>query len=234
MKYGTLYLIPTFLSEDNSDVLPASVLEAIHQLNSFIVEDEKSARRFLKKTGTPVIQASMQFQILNEHTPENEIPAFLQPLLNGQDIGLMSEAGCPGVADPGSPVVRLAHEKGIRVMPLVGPSSILLALMGSGLNGQNFRFHGYLPRDPAQRKQKLKELEKEVLKKNEAQLFIETPYRNQALFTDILASCQPTTLLCIACDLTSTEEFLQTKSLRNWKNSQPAVQKRPCIFILGT
>ncbi|MFN8145471.1 MAG: SAM-dependent methyltransferase [Bacteroidia bacterium] len=230
---GTLYLIPTFLSEDNADVLTASGLKIVHQLKEFIVENEKTARRFLKSISSPFAQSEFQFQTLNEHTSKEEINSLLQPLIEGRNIGLMSEAGAPGVADPGSNLVQLAHSKGIRVHPLIGPSSVLLSLMASGLNGQSFLFHGYLPREASLRKQKIKELEKDTWKKNQTQIFIETPYRNQALLADILGQCTDETLLCIAVNLSSPTELIMTKKISAWKIKSPDLNKKPCIFLLG-
>ena len=230
---GTLYLIPTFLSEDNPDILTTDGKKLLYQLDGFIVENEKTARRFLKLIKSPVSQPTFKFHLLNEHTKDIEISAFLQPLKEGKNVGLMSEAGCPGVADPGSEVVRLAHLSGIKVVPLIGPSSILLALMSSGMNGQSFVFHGYLPRESESRKQKIKELEKDALKKKQTQLFIETPYRNNAMLQDLLLCCAAETQLCIACNLTGKEESIETKSIGQWKKKQPDLNKKPCIFLLG-
>lgn len=234
MPFGILYLIPVTLGDDNiSHVLPADVISIAQKLDSFVVESEKSARHFLSaiKTLLPVRQLSLN--LLNEHTDDKDVAALLAPLLAGKNIGLMSDAGCPGVADPGAKLVALAHQKGIRVVPFVGPSSILLSLMASGLNGQQFAFLGYLPVDKTQRNQKLKEIEKRSLSHNETQLFIETPYRNQHMLEAILSCCQPNTRLCVACDLSLATEMIVTKTVSAWKNTAlPDLHKRPTIFLV--
>jgi 16S rRNA (cytidine1402-2'-O)-methyltransferase len=234
MMSGTLYLIPVTLGDDNvAPVLPEYVLNITRQLGTFVVENEKTARRFLSviKTQKPVRE--LELLTLNEHTQEKELPGLLKPLLAGQDIGVMSEAGCPGIADPGAKLVELAHRKGIRVMPLVGPSSILLALMASGLNGQSFRFLGYIPADKAARIQRLKEIEMTSAKQHETQLFIETPYRNQHLLEDILAHCQAHTRLSLACNISLADELILTKTVAEWKRSElPDLHKKPTVFSL--
>jgi len=234
MQFGILYLIPVTLGDDNiSNVLPADVISIAQQLDSFVVESEKSARHFLSaiKTLLPVRQLSLN--LLNEHTEDKDVAALLAPLLAGKNIGLMSDAGCPGVADPGAKLVALAHQKGIRVVPFVGPSSILLSLMASGLNGQQFAFLGYLPVDKTQRNQKLKEIEKRSLSHKETQLFIETPYRNQHMLEAILSNCQPNTRLCVACDISLATEMIVTKTISAWKNTTlPDLHKRPTIFLV--
>lgn len=234
MKKGTLFLIPTFLSEDYTDVLPFGHLEIVRRLDEFIVEEPKTARHFLKKVGSLHTLQSIQMHTLNEHTDSRDVFTYLQSARDGKDIGLMSEAGCPGIADPGSLVVRYAHQSGIQVKPLIGPSSILLALMASGLNGQSFTFHGYLPRETAQRKKKILELEKDAVKKSQSQLFIETPYRNKQLLQDIITVCNEDTLLCIAMNLTSSSETIHTMKIRDWKKLQFQPEKIPAIFILGS
>ncbi|PKO51439.1 MAG: SAM-dependent methyltransferase [Betaproteobacteria bacterium HGW-Betaproteobacteria-20] len=234
MKLGTLYLIPVTLGDDNiTQVLPPDVVSIAQQLDTFVVESEKSARHFLStiKTAKPVRELTLN--LLNEHTEDKDIAVLLAPLLAGKDLGLMSDAGCPGVVDPGAKLVELAHQKGIRVIPLVGPSSILLSLMASGLNGQQFAFLGYLPVDKMQRNQKLKEIEKRSLTHKETQLFIETPYRNQHMLEAILSVCQPNTRLCIACDISLSSEMIMTKTVTNWKKSPlPDLHKRPTVFLL--
>jgi 16S rRNA (cytidine1402-2'-O)-methyltransferase len=231
---GTLYLIPVTLGDDNvAPVLPDYVLNITRQLSTFVVENEKTARRFLSviKTQKPVRE--LELLTLNEHTQEKELPALLKPLLSGQNVGIMSEAGCPGIADPGAKLVELAHRKGIRVMPLVGPSSILLALMASGLNGQSFRFLGYIPADKAARIQRLKDIEMTSAKQRETQLFIETPYRNQHLLEDILTHCQTHTRLSIACNISLADEFISTKTVAEWKRGPlPDLHKKPTVFSL--
>jgi 16S rRNA (cytidine1402-2'-O)-methyltransferase len=234
VKFGTLYLIPVTLGDDNiSKVLPADVLSVAQQLETFVVESEKSARHFLStiKTIKPVRELTLN--LLNEHTEDKDVAALLAPLLAGQDLGLMSDAGCPGIADPGAKLVEIAHQKGIRVVPFVGPSSIVLSLMASGLNGQQFAFLGYLPIDKSLRNQKLKEIEKRSLSHKETQLFIETPYRNQHMLEAILNVCQPNTRLCVACDISLSTEMISTKSVANWKkNPLPDLHKRPTVFLL--
>jgi len=234
MKLGTLYMLPVTLGDDNiNQVLPTEVLNLARQLDTFIVENEKTARHFLSvvKTNKPVRE--LQLLTLNEHTVDKAVPELLKPLLAGQDVGLMSEAGCPGIADPGAKLVELAHRKGIKVQPLVGPSSILLSLMASGLNGQSFRFLGYIPADKAARVARLKDLEKISAKQQETQIFIETPYRNQHLLEDMLAHCQPNTRLCIACNISLPEELIATKAIAEWKRSSlPDLHKKPTVFLL--
>lgn len=231
---GTLYLIPVTLGDDNiTNALPPDVVKIAQKLETFVVENEKTARRFLGaiKTNKPVRE--LTFLTLNEHTPAKELPALLTPLLAGQDVGLMSEAGCPGVADPGALLAALAHGKGIRVAPLVGPSSILLSLMASGLNGQRFTFLGYIPSDKTARVQRLKEIEKASQKLNETQIFIETPYRNQHLLEDILASCNPNTKLCVACNISLPGETIVSRSISEWRKlTLPDLHKQPTVFLI--
>ena len=234
MRLGTLYLIPVTLGDDLiQKALPPDVVSITQKLDTFVVENEKTARRFLGaiKTHKPVRELVML--TLNEHTTDQELPALLAPLLEGRDIGLMSEAGCPGVADPGAKLAALAHRKGIRVAPLVGPSSILLGLMASGLDGQRFTFLGYIPSEKAARVQKLREIERTSRKNRETQIFIETPYRNQHLLEDILASCNGETRLCIACNVSLEDELIVTKRIADWKNtSLPDLHKKPTVFLL--
>jgi 16S rRNA (cytidine1402-2'-O)-methyltransferase len=227
-----LYLIPTFLSE-NTNVLPNEVLNIAASLDEFVVENEKSARQFLKSINTKIKQNDFVFHLLNEHSTPKEISSLLEILKKKKDIGLLSEAGCPAVADPGASLVRLAHENNIKVIPLTGPSSILLALMASGMNGQSFVFHGYLPRESTLRRNKLLELEKDAMKKSQTQIFIEAPYRNQQLLADILQTLNENTLLCISCDLTSKDEFINTMSVKEWKKQIPRINKKPVIFLIG-
>ncbi|CAN1528023.1 COG0313 Predicted methyltransferases [Methylophilaceae bacterium] len=233
-QFGTLYLIPVTLGEDNiTQVLPPDVVKIAQRLDNFVVESEKSARHFLStiKTIRPVRELNLN--LLNEHTEQKDVNALLTPLLAGKDVGLMSDAGCPGVADPGAKLVELAHQKGIRVIPFVGPSSILLSLMASGFNGQQFTFLGYLPVDKTQRNQKLKEIEKRSLTNKETQIFIETPYRNQHMLEAIMSVCQPNTKLCIACDVSLTTELISSKTIASWRKSPlPDLHKRPAIFLL--
>ncbi len=230
---GKLYLIPTTLGESNpDDVLPQTVKRSIDFITDYIVENEKTARKFIKSVHPEKIQASLRIGVLNKHTEIQDYELMIQPCFQGKNIGLMSEAGCPGVADPGAAIVKIAHEKGIQVVPLVGPSSILLALMGSGMNGQSFAFNGYLPIDKSEKKTVLKNLEKLSYDKNQSQLFIETPYRNNKLLDDILQTLQPSTKLCIACDITLPTEFIKTLKVQDWKKAKPDLHNRPAIFII--
>uniref|UniRef100_UPI004048654C SAM-dependent methyltransferase n=2 Tax=Flavobacterium TaxID=237 RepID=UPI004048654C len=213
---GKLYLIPITLSNPGEttvvpeDVLPQTIKRAIDFIDYYIVENEKTARKFIKSIHPEKKQPELKISVLNKHTEITEHNEFIQPLLNGANIGLMSESGCPGIADPGAVIVKLAHEKGIQVVPLVGPSSILLALMASGMNGQSFAFNGYLPIDKNDKKQALKNFERISQDKNQSQLFIETPYRNNKLMEDLLQILQPNTYLCVACDITLPTEFIKT------------------------
>lgn len=231
--FGTLYLIPVMLSETAAnEVLPASVLRAVSLIDDYVVENSKVARKFIKAIDPEKKQSTLNLFELNKHTDEKEILSFIQPLLEGKNMGLMSDAGCPGVADPGSVIVALAHQKGIKVVPLVGPSSILLSLMGSGMNGQSFTFNGYLPIDKSEKKSMLRNLEKWSLERNQSQLFIETPYRNNQLMEEMTQILHPNTLLCVACDLTLPTEIMLTKPISFWKKHKIDLHKRPCIFIV--
>ena len=230
---GKLYLIPTTLGEvAPEDVLPQTVKRTIDFINDYVVENEKTARKFIKSINPEKVQANLRINVLNKHTEISEHNAMIQPCMEGRNVGLMSEAGCPGVADPGAVIVKLAHERGIQVVPLVGPSSILLALMGSGMNGQSFAFNGYLPIDKSEKKAALKNLERLSFEKNQAQLFIETPYRNNKLLEDILQSLQNSTRLCIAADITLPTEFIKTLSVNDWKKTKVDLHNRPTIFII--
>ena len=230
---GRLYLIPAPLGEgDLAWVIPAAVLQCIAGLEYYVVEHPKTARQFLKKVGCQRPLLEIKMQVLDEHTPSGDLSAFLEPLLAGHDVGLLSEAGCPAVADPGADLIRLAHQKHIRVIPMVGPSSILLALMASGLNGQRFTFHGYLPIKDAARANKIMELEKLSVLNDQTQVFIETPYRNMKLLEVLTKTCRADTELCIACDITLESEFITTRTIKVWKNSLPEIHKRPAIFLL--
>ncbi|MEA1786322.1 SAM-dependent methyltransferase [Arenibacter sp. GZD96] len=230
---GTLFLIPTTLGDNEPlEVLPLSIKRTIEGIDHFIVENEKSARHFIKKISSNKSQPGLHIQILNKFTEKEALPIFLEPCLAGQHVGVISEAGCPGIADPGADVVALAHEKGIRVVPLVGPSSIVLALMASGLNGQNFAFNGYLPIDASERKSVLKKLEKWSKETGQTQIFIETPYRNDKLYTELLKVLAPSTLLCIGCELTLSGEFIATKKIMDWRNITLDLHKKPTIFLI--
>ncbi len=230
---GTLYLIPTTLGEtaETADVLPMKINAVINLIDEYIVENEKSARQYLKKMGIKKPLQEIILHPLNQHTVAQEISGYLDNIANGKNIGIISEAGCPGIADPGAEVVALAHERNVPVVPLVGPSSILLALMASGFNGQSFTFHGYLPKERHERIKKLKELEKAAQRK-QTQLFIETPYRNMHLLEDLVNSCNGNTRLCIACDITLPTEFIKTKRMAEWKKQLPDIHKKPTIFLI--
>ncbi|SEF40446.1 SAM-dependent methyltransferase [Nitrosomonas ureae] len=230
---GKLYLIPAPISQtDIAWVLPAAVQQCVAEISHFIVEHPKTARQFLKRLDCTCPLQELNIQILNEHTRANDFLALLDPLLAGHDVGLLSEAGCPAVADPGAELVRLAHKNNIPVVPLVGPSSILLALMASGLNGQRFAFHGYLPVEGAARASKIAELERISIHLKQTQIFIETPYRNQKLLEQLVKVCKDNTDLCVATDLTFSREMIATKSIREWRRSLPDVNKIPAIFLL--
>jgi len=231
---GVLYLVPNTLGNpDTSITIPEGIKATVKQIRIYIVENLRSARRYLKQLDREIQIDSLTFFELNEHTPVEEIPAFLEGVEKGMDAAIISEAGVPGVADPGAVVVRMAHEKGIRVVPLTGPSSILLALMASGLNGQSFCFHGYLPVKKPDRTRKIREIEQAALQKDETQLFIEAPYRNDALLKDIVDTCHPSTRLCIAADITLDTEFILTQAAGDWKKKKPALHKRPVLFLIG-
>jgi 16S rRNA (cytidine1402-2'-O)-methyltransferase len=232
MSFGKLYLIPSPISE-NIETVPKQAIDIINSLSEFIVEDEKSARHFLKKIGIKVPMNTLQLHLLNEHSKDTEIAELLVPLKEGRSVGIISDAGCPGVADPGAELVKLAHNANIEVIPLAGPSSILLALMASGLNGQNFSFAGYLPKERPERIKKLKELEHIAVTKNQTQLFIETPYRNHHMLEDILNTCSSSSMLCIACNISSADEFIKTKTIAEWKKQIPAIEKKPTVFLIG-
>ena len=231
MQFGKLYLIPTVLYEDAIETIPPYILDAVKDCSVFFVEQEKTARRFLKKLWREMIIDNYQWFAI--HKAEAEVKKqFIQLLQEGKNIGIISEAGCPGIADPGQILVEAAQNIGVTIKPLVGPSSILLALMASGMNGQCFQFHGYLPIDGTERKKKIRELEADSSKRNCTQLFIETPYRNNALINDILQSCKPETKLCMAVDITAETESIKTKPIRQWKQDQPDIHKRLAIFLL--
>lgn len=231
---GKIYLVPTPIDDDNfANYLPLEINEIINKVDYFIVEELKTARRFIKKINKQKIIDDCLFNELNEHTDAKQVEEFILPVLNGRDAAILSEAGCPGVADPGQSLIALAHKKNIEIIPLVGPSSLLLALMSSGLNGQQFKFNGYLPKEQQARKQKLKELENDAHKTGTSHLFIETPYRNNHLLSDILATLNPETLVCIACEIKSANEFIKTKSVKDWKIKIPELDKKNTVFIIG-
>ncbi|MFM1879582.1 MAG: hypothetical protein RLZZ241_2448 [Bacteroidota bacterium] len=230
---GKLYLIPTLLGETEPlEVLPLSIKGIIEELDHYIVEQERSARRFIKKLAPRKSQDDLKLSLLNKYTEDHEIPKFLEPCFKGIPVGIISEAGCPGIADPGANVVQYAHENGIQVVPMVGPSSILLALMASGMNGQNFTFHGYLPIETSARKKAIKELENLSSAQNQTQIFIETPYRNQKLMGELLQYLKKSTRVCIAADLTLKTEFIKTLTAGQWQATIPELHKRPAIFLI--
>jgi 16S rRNA (cytidine1402-2'-O)-methyltransferase len=229
-----LYLVPNVLSEgDWQNVLPAKIFPVVTQTRYFIVENIRTARRFLKQVNRDIDIDRLVFFELNKHTEPGEIPGFLEPMKEGENVAVISEAGCPGVADPGADVVKLAHEKGCKVVPLVGPSSIVLALMASGMNGQNFAFNGYLPVNSNERSRAISNLEKKVKNSGQTQIFIETPYRNNQLVNDLLKTCSSSTLLCIAANLTGKNEFVVTKTIEQWQGKVPELHKQPAIFLIG-
>jgi len=234
MATGSLYLIPVPLGEggDLNAVIPEQVRRLAATLHTFVVEHPKTARQFLKQTGTAIPLQEIRMLTLDEHTRPEDLEALLQPLLAGEDVGLLSEAGCPAVADPGANLVRLAHSRNIRVIPLVGPSSILLSLMASGLNGQSFAFLGYLPAEKTERVKKIAEIELTSQRLDQTQIFIETPYRNNQLLQDLVQSCDAETELCVASDLTLASEQIMTKRIGEWKKNQPDCNKRPTVFLL--
>jgi len=230
---GNLYLIPNTLGESPIERnLPKDTIEIIRSISFFVVENIRSARRFLKKVDNAIEIDKLTFYVLDKHTNPNDIPGFLKPLLEGENLGLLSEAGCPGVADPGADVVKLAHEKNFNVIPLVGPSSILLSVMASGLNGQSFAFNGYLPLKKGEVGKHIKHLEERSIREKQTQLFIEAPYRNAKLLQELLIACRPQTRLCIACDITLETEYIQTKTIAQWKGKVPDINKRPAIFLI--
>ena len=230
---GKLYLIPTTLGDcDPMDVLPQTIKRSIDFIDYYIVENEKTARKSIKSVNPEKKQSELNLFVLNKHTETKEHLDFIKPLLKGKNVGLMSEAGCPGVADPGAVIVKLAHEKGIQVVPLVGPSSILLAMMASGMNGQSFTFNGYLPIEKGEKKIALKNLEKLSQDKNQSQIFIETPYRNNKMLEDILQALNPTTHVCIATDITLPSEYILTMKALDWKKVKVDLHNRPTIFII--
>ena len=230
---GKLYLIPTTLGDNEPlEVLPYSVRTVIEELTYFIVENEKTARKFIKKIIPKKSQPSLIIFKIDKYAEALEVSTYLDVCEQGISVGLLSEAGVPAIADPGAEVVKLAHQKGIQVVPLVGPSSIILAMMASGFNGQNFAFNGYLPIDNVERKAAIKSLEKLSLEKNQSQIFIETPFRNEKMMTDLKSVLGGTTKLCVACDITLKTEYIKTLEIRDWQHENPNLHKRPTIFII--
>jgi len=230
---GKLYLIPTTLGDNEPlEVLPYSVRTVIEELTYFIVENEKTARKFIKKITPKKSQPSLIIFKIDKYAEALEVSTYLDVCEQGVSVGLLSEAGVPAIADPGAEVVKLAHQKGIQVVPLVGPSSIILAMMASGFNGQNFAFNGYLPIDNVERKAAIKSLEKLSIEKNQSQIFIETPFRNEKMLTDLKSVLGGTTKLCVACDITLKTEYIKTLEIRDWQRENPNLHKRPTIFII--
>ncbi len=233
MTRGILYLIPTLLGDTSpEDLLPGKTLSLIRSLSSFIVEEIKPARRFLRKAGYTGNFEATNLQIFNEHTDRNDLMPFIQPMLDGVDTGLLAEAGTPCIADPGAEIVELAHQVGIKVVPLSGPSSILLALSASGFNGQNFVFHGYLPIEKRERQRKIKEIERTTYNKDQTQIFIETPYRNKALLDALCQTCKPSSRLCMAINLTTGKEQILVQTIADWRVNKTDVHKNPAVFLL--
>ncbi len=231
MSSGKVYLIPTVLHEDALETIPVYILDAVKDCQVFFVETEKTARRFLKKLWKEMVIDDYQWFTIHKAEVEAK-QQFLQLLKAGKNIGIISEAGCPGIADPGQILIEAAQQAGATIKPLVGPSSILLALMAGGMNGQCFQFHGYLPIDSSERKKKIKELEADSQKRNCTQIFIETPYRNNPLIKDVLDSCKEETRFCIAVDITAITETIRTKSIKKWKSEVPDIHKKLAIFLL--
>ena len=233
-KKGKLYLIPTTLGASPlEDIISKGVKDTACEFEYFIVENIRTSRRYLSKLGMNKPIRELEFTTLNKHSLLNKIDELLAPIDKGHNIGLLSEAGCPGIADPGAELVSIAHRRNIDVVPMVGPSSILLALIGSGMNGQNFTFHGYLPKDRRLRIKAMLSLETQLESKDQTHIFIEAPFRNKHLLYDIVNNCKPETLLCIATDLTLDTEFIKTKTIAEWKEDQPKIEKRPTVFLMG-
>jgi 16S rRNA (cytidine1402-2'-O)-methyltransferase len=232
-QFGKLYLIPTTLGDNAPlEVLPLSVKKIIEQVDIYIVENEKTARRFIKQIKPSKKQSSLKMFHLNKFTDPSELPSFLEPCLQGNNVGLLSEAGCPAIADPGADIVKIAHKQNIRVVPLVGPSSIIMAQMSSGMNGQSFAFNGYLPIDKDEKKKELKRLEQLSFSQNQSQSFIETPYRNNKLLEDICSALNDNTMVCVACDITLPTEYIKTQTVKEWKKNSVDLHKRPTLFII--
>ncbi len=234
MNKGKLYLIPNLLGGDDNNIIPNYIKERINHINEYIVENERNARRYLIKLGIQTAIDDLQFHVLDKHKAFIGIQSFLKNISKGIDVALLSDAGCPAVADPGALVVAEAHRQNIEVVPMVGPSSLLLALMGSGMNGQEFAFRGYLPIDKQARIKEIKWLDQLVNKEGSTQIFIETPYRNEKLLADLLVHCKGQSRLCIAIDLTLPSQVIMSKSIADWKKqATPQFHKRPCVFVLG-
>ncbi len=230
---GRLFLIPSPLGDnDPAEVIPAPTLDLLQGIGCYVVEEVRTARRYLSRAGLKGRIAELEFHEFNEHTPQEEVERLAALFDDGRDVGLISEAGLPAVADPGSALVALCHRRGIEVVPQVGPSSLMLALMASGLNGQSFAFCGYLPAKTEERRNAIKSIEKASQSKRQTQIFIETPYRNDAMFSDLLQSCRPSTRICIAANITMPDAFIRTRTVAEWKKENPIIGKRPCVFLM--
>lgn len=233
MTSGKIYMIPTFMGDTESEKnFPIYNIEIINNTNHYIVENERTARRALIKMGIKTKIDDLQFTVIDKHKKNQSFTEIIKNLKSGTNFGILSEAGCPGIADPGSEIIKLAHQNDIQVVPLIGPSSIFLALMASGFNGQNFRFHGYIPIKNPERNKKIKELENFAIRFNETQIFIETPFRNNQLINDLITVCNPEIKLCIACDLTLETQFIKTKKIKYWIDNVPEINKRPTVFLI--
>jgi len=234
MKNGKLYLIPSLLAPDTfTDVLPAIIPEKIKEIKHYLAENERTARRFISSLKLGIVIEELAIFLLDKDSQKSDIEPFIKIILQGNDVGVISEAGCPGIADPGALAVAMAHANGIEVIPLVGPSSILLALMGSGMSGQSFVFHGYLPIEKTERIKSMKLLERDAQAKKQTQIFIATPYRNQSLLADLISNCNANTLLCVAVDLTAPSQFIKTLKVHDWKNITVDINKKPTVFLIG-
>lgn len=232
MTKGKLFLIPTIIAESTQQVvIPTSVTDALKHINHFLAEDIRTARRYLSSLKVYESIEPLDFKVLNKDTKEIELKDLFKPVLDGHNLGVLSESGCPGIADPGALAAKFAHQQGIQVIPLTGPSSILLSLMASGLNGQKFAFHGYLPIDSKESQEAIKTLEKESRSKKQTQIFIETPYRNNQLVVNLLKALHEDTLLCIAIDITGKDESIKTKAIKHWKKDLPDLPKSPAVFL---
>ena len=232
MSKGQLYLIPTVISEKQTDVIPEQVRQVVKHTDYFLVENLRTARRFISSLKLGLNIEELHFELLDKNTPVIEVERLMKPAFEGRNIGVLSESGCPGIADPGSAAVKYAHAHDIKVVPLVGPSSIFLSLMASGFNGQNFTFHGYLPIDKKALESTIRQLENESRKNNQTQIFIEAPYRNNQLLENLIKTCHQETLLCVARDISGDEEYIKTAKVRDWKSIQVELHKVPTVFLM--
>lgn len=232
MAKGNLYLIPSVISDQQTDVIPEQVRQVVQQTDYFLVENLRTARRFISSLKLGLTIEDLHFEVLDKNTPAIEVERLMKPVFEGKNIGVISESGCPGIADPGSAVVKYAHAHDIKVVPLVGPSSIFLSLMASGFNGQNFTFHGYLPIDKKALEASIKQLEGESRRNNQTQIFIEAPYRNNQLLENMVKTCHPETLLCVARDISGNDEYIKTAKIKEWKSIKVELHKVPTVFLL--